>query len=93
MRVRRDGKLSTILAKKLVPGDIVALELEALPADIKLLPTSERVTRRICCDEHVNNVRLQVRINMSALTGESMPVTVGPGEPSPQTPEFTARTR
>lgn len=56
-KVRRSGKILTIPAREVVPGDIALLEAgDKVPADIRLL-------------ESVN-----LRVNESALTGESMPV-------------------
>jgi Ca2+-transporting ATPase len=62
-RVRRGGRLLTVAAFELVPGDIVLLEAG------NLVPADLRIT-----EAH------QLRINESALTGESAPVekTDGP---------------
>jgi P-type Ca2+ transporter type 2C len=56
-RVRRDGKIESLPARELVPGDIILLEAgDKMPADARLLEASN------------------LKVNESALTGESMPV-------------------
>lgn len=56
-QVIRDGHRQTVLASRLVPGDVVLLETgNYIPADIRLLET------------------VNLRIDESALTGESVPV-------------------
>jgi Ca2+-transporting ATPase len=56
-KVRREGKIESLPAKELVPGDIVLLEAgDKVPADARLLEASN------------------LKVNESALTGESMPV-------------------
>jgi len=55
--VRRDGRLTTVPAAELVPGDIVALDAgRIVPADLRLVEAPG------------------LRVNESALTGESVPV-------------------
>ena len=55
--VRRDGRVLTLPASELVPGDTVLLEAgNLLPADLRLVETA------------------QLRVDESALTGESVPV-------------------
>ncbi|DBA75013.1 TPA: hypothetical protein ACH3X1_010354 [Trebouxia sp. C0004] len=58
----RDGKVDTIDAQLLVPGDIVVVRLgEIVPADIKLMGESGE-------DDH------PLQVDQAALTGESLPV-------------------
>ncbi|KAJ1749898.1 hypothetical protein LPJ79_003335 [Coemansia sp. RSA 1821] len=64
-RVFRDGRLQEIESSELVPGDIVAVRLgDIIPADARLLGIS--------VDGSEAEVNLQV--DQSALTGESLPV-------------------
>jgi Ca2+-transporting ATPase len=57
VRVRRDGQLTDLTARDLVPGDVVALEAgNVVPADVRLVTA------------------VNLRIQESALTGESEPV-------------------
>lgn len=57
VRVRRDGHVSEISARELVPGDIVLIEAGNLvPADLRLVSSTN------------------LRVDESALTGESVPV-------------------
>ncbi len=56
--VLRDGVFKQILAKELVPGDVIKLKIgDIVPADVKLLGGSDFL-----------------QVDMSALTGESLPV-------------------
>lgn len=58
VRVRRDGKVSEIPARELVPGDMVLLEAGSrIPADMRLVESAN------------------LRVQESALTGESEPVS------------------
>ena len=62
-KVRRDGAWTVVLARELVPGDVVRLRLgDIVPADARLLDGEP------------------VEVDQSALTGESLPVTHGPGD-------------
>lgn len=62
--VVRDGRAFKLDAKELVPGDIVEIKLgDVVPADLILLGD-------------VNDVEDQLQVDESALTGESLPVTV-----------------
>jgi magnesium-transporting ATPase (P-type) len=56
--VVRDGQLTNVAARELVPGDVILLQAgDKVPADLRLCHTQE------------------LRINESALTGESIPVS------------------
>jgi len=56
-KVLRDGRVDSIAARELVPGDIVLLDTGAIvPADLRLVESS------------------RLRVDESALTGESVPV-------------------
>ena len=60
--VLRDGKWIEILAKEIVPGDIVKIKIgDIIPADMKLIGGGDFLS-----------------IDQSALTGESLPVTKKP---------------
>ena len=62
--VLRDGKWVEILAKEIVPGDIVKIKIgDIIPADMKLVGGGEFLS-----------------VDQSALTGESLPVTKKPGD-------------
>jgi H+-transporting ATPase len=61
-RVRRDGAWTRLLARELVPGDVVRIRVgDVVAADVEVL------------DGHVS-------LDQSSLTGESVPVDVGPGD-------------
>ncbi|KAK9905489.1 hypothetical protein WJX75_000844 [Coccomyxa subellipsoidea] len=61
-RVKRDGKVSTVEAKELVPGDIIIVMFgNIVPADIKLLGKEN------------DNTETPMQIDQAALTGESLP--------------------
>jgi H+-transporting ATPase len=56
--VLRDGVFKQVLAKELVPGDVIKIKIgDIVPADVKLLGGSDFL-----------------QVDMSALTGESLPV-------------------
>uniref|UniRef100_A0A0D9X5Q5 Plasma membrane ATPase n=1 Tax=Leersia perrieri TaxID=77586 RepID=A0A0D9X5Q5_9ORYZ len=64
-KVLRDGKWGEIDAAVLVPGDVISIKLgDIVPADARLL------------DEGGD----PIKIDQSALTGESLPVTKNPGD-------------
>ena len=69
-RAWRNGKLVTVEANLLVPGDVIALRLgDIVPADCRLLGIG--VTGEI--------TEGALQIDQSALTGESLPVAKGKG--------------
>ncbi|KAJ1762941.1 hypothetical protein LPJ77_001464 [Coemansia sp. RSA 2523] len=64
-RVFRDGRLQEIESSELVPGDIVAVRLgDIIPADARLLGISV----------DGSDVEVNLQVDQSALTGESLPV-------------------
>ncbi|KAK9905068.1 hypothetical protein WJX75_009176 [Coccomyxa subellipsoidea] len=67
-KVLRVGKIQTIDASGLVPGDIVSIRLgDIAPADVKLIGAD---------DEHDQ----PLQVDQAALTGESLPAKKGPGD-------------
>ena len=63
-QVKRDNVWQTVDAKNLVPGDLITMKL----GDI------------VPADCELSNESGSIESDESALTGESLPVTVGPGE-------------
>ncbi len=69
VKVMRDGKLFTLPAEALVPGDVILLaEGDNVPADCRLIAGTD------------------VRVNMSTVTGESLPKARNPESVAGETP-------
>ncbi|PPD75874.1 hypothetical protein GOBAR_DD27205 [Gossypium barbadense] len=76
-KVFRDGKWSEEEASILVPGDIISIKLgDIIPADARLLDGDPLKIDQV---KFENNNGLIV-LDESSLTGESLPVTKGPGD-------------
>ena len=72
VKVMRDGKLFTLPAETLVPGDVILLaEGDNVPADCRLIAGTD------------------VRVNMSTVTGESLPKARNPESEAGETPLAT----